>query len=230
MSAAPLPGQEVTRRPLGVLAALPQELGDLLGAMRAESGVRTVTHGQRDYHVGTVHGTPCVVTLARVGKVAAAATVSALIHVFDVREVVFAGVAGGVGKDVRIGDIVIADTLLQHDLDASPLFPRFEVPLLGIARFAADRSLASRFPQSPAAQGKASRSLITFVRDRPGHDRRYAIEPAKISGELGFAPSRDLATGLKQTIDWYIAEEAWWRSVRTGAYRDWMKSHYGWND
>ena len=144
MSAASLPGQEATRRPLGVLAALPQELGDLLGAMRAESGVRTVTHGQRDYHVGTVHGTPCVVTLARVGKVAAAATVSALIHVFDVREVVFAGVAGGVGKDVRIGDIVIADTLLQHDLDASPLFPRFEVPLLGIARFAADSTLSAQ--------------------------------------------------------------------------------------
>ncbi|WP_240158997.1 MULTISPECIES: 5'-methylthioadenosine/adenosylhomocysteine nucleosidase [Burkholderiaceae] len=132
------------RRPLGVLAALPQELGDLIEAMRAESGVRTVTHGQRDYHVGTVRGTPCVVTLARVGKVAAAATVSALIHAFDVEAIVFTGVAGGVGSEVRIGDIVVADTLLQHDIDASPLFPRFEVPLLGVSRFGVDATLADR--------------------------------------------------------------------------------------
>jgi adenosylhomocysteine nucleosidase len=132
------------RRPLGVMAALPQELGDLVEAMRAESGVRTVTHGRRDYHLGTVHGAPCVVTLARIGKVAAAATVSALIHAFDVEAVVFTGVAGGVGREVRIGDVVVADTLTQHDLDASPLFPRFEVPLLGIGRFAADKALADQ--------------------------------------------------------------------------------------
>ncbi|WP_244195914.1 5'-methylthioadenosine/adenosylhomocysteine nucleosidase [Paraburkholderia susongensis] len=131
-------------RPLGILAALPQELGDLIEAMRAESGVRTITHGQRDYHVGTVRGAPCVVTLARVGKVAAAATVSALIHEFDVEAIVFTGVAGGVGSAVRVGDIVVAETLLQHDLDASPLFPRFEVPLLGVSRFAADTALAGR--------------------------------------------------------------------------------------
>ncbi|WP_044021942.1 5'-methylthioadenosine/adenosylhomocysteine nucleosidase [Paraburkholderia graminis] len=138
----------VTQRPLGVLAALPQELGDLIEAMRAESGVRTVIHGRRDYHVGTVHGVPCVVTLARVGKVAAAATVSALIHAFDVEAVVFTGVAGGVGEQVRVGDIVVANALLQHDLDASPLFPRFEVPLLGMSRFAADAALAAQLAQA----------------------------------------------------------------------------------
>jgi adenosylhomocysteine nucleosidase len=132
------------RRPLGVMAALPQELGDLVAAMRAEGEVRTVAHGQRDYHVGTVYGTPCVVTLARVGKVAAAATVSALIHAFDIEAVVFTGVAGGVGRDVQIGDIVVAHSLMQHDLDASPLFPRFEVPLLGVARFGADATLAAQ--------------------------------------------------------------------------------------
>ncbi|MBC8747820.1 MULTISPECIES: 5'-methylthioadenosine/adenosylhomocysteine nucleosidase [Paraburkholderia] len=141
---APLNTSHEVRRPLGILAALPQELGDLIEAMRAESGVRTLTHGQRDYHVGTVHGTTCVVTLARVGKVAAAATVSALIHAFDVEAIVFTGVAGGVGGDVHVGDIVVASTLMQHDIDASPLFPRFEVPLLGMSRFAADAALADR--------------------------------------------------------------------------------------
>ncbi|CAB3753757.1 5'-methylthioadenosine/S-adenosylhomocysteine nucleosidase [Paraburkholderia humisilvae] len=143
-SGAPEHEAVTRRRPLGVMAALPDELGDLVAAMRAEGDVRTVAHGQRDYHVGTVHGAPCVVTLARIGKVAAAATVSALIHVFDIDAVVFTGVAGGVGRDVQIGDIVVAHTLMQHDLDASPLFPRFEVPLLGISRFAADATLAAR--------------------------------------------------------------------------------------
>lgn len=132
------------QRPLGILAALPEELGDLLESMRAGSGVQTVTHGRREYHVGSVYGVRCVVTLARIGKVAAAATVSALIHAFDVEAIVFAGVAGGVGRAVRIGDIVVSDALMQHDLDASPLFPRFEVPLLGVARFAADPALAAQ--------------------------------------------------------------------------------------
>jgi len=127
---------------LGVLAALPQELGDLIEAMRAEGGMRTVTLGKRDYHIGTAYGVPCVVTLARVGKVAAAASASALIHVFGVASMVFTGVAGGLGAGVRVGDIVVADALLQHDMDASPLFPRYEVPLLERAHFPAHAPLA----------------------------------------------------------------------------------------
>lgn len=129
-------------RRLGVLAALPQELGDLVEAMRAEGDMRTVALGRRDYHVGTAYGVPCVVTLARVGKVAAAATASALIHVFNVDAMVFTGVAGGVGRGVRVGDIVVADSLLQHDMDASPLFPRYEVPLLDQASFPTHAPLA----------------------------------------------------------------------------------------
>ncbi len=137
-------GKGKAKSPLGVLAALPQELGDLVDAMRAEGTMRTVTLGRRDYHTGTVHGVRCVVTLARVGKVAAAASASALIHAFGVGKMIFTGVAGGVGRDVHVGDIVIADSLLQHDLDASPIFPRYEVPLLERARFDADMTLADR--------------------------------------------------------------------------------------
>ena len=133
----------VAGRPLGVLAALPQELGDLLATMRSECDVRTHTHGRREFYVGTVHGAPCVVTLARVGKVAAAASASALIHAFDVGAIVFTGVAGGVGPGVHVGDVVVGDTLLQHDMNASPLFPCFEVPLLGRTHFDADRALAA---------------------------------------------------------------------------------------
>ena len=132
---------------LGIMAALPQELGELVSSMRASDAggeLRTVTLGQREYYVGTAFDVPCVVTLARIGKVAAAATASALIHVFGVDAILFTGVAGGVREDVRVGDIVIGDTLVQHDLDASPLFPRFEVPLLGLSHFPGDAALGDR--------------------------------------------------------------------------------------
>jgi adenosylhomocysteine nucleosidase len=124
------------------MAALPPEFGDLLAQMRASGDVQTVTLGQREYHVGAVRGVNVVATMARVGKVAAATTASALIHAFEVDAIVFTGVAGGVHADVRVGDIVVASTLMQHDLDASPLFPRYEVPLLNRARFDADRELS----------------------------------------------------------------------------------------
>lgn len=143
MNPSSLQSSPAAARPLGVLAALPQELGDLIATMQAESGVLTRTLGRRDYHLGTVHGAPCVVTLARVGKVAAAATASALIHVFDVDAVVFTGVAGGVGPDVHVGDVVVGETLLQHDMNAEPLFPRHEIPLLARSRFEADQALAA---------------------------------------------------------------------------------------
>ncbi|MDR5823454.1 5'-methylthioadenosine/adenosylhomocysteine nucleosidase [Caballeronia sp. LZ043] len=136
---------------LGIMAALPQELGDLIARMQAAGDFRTVTLGRREYHIGQAHGVPVVVTLARIGKVAAAATASALIHVFDVDAIVFTGVAGGVRGDVNVGDIIVADALLQHDLDASPLFPRYEVPLLERARFEPDAALGNALAVAAAS-------------------------------------------------------------------------------
>jgi dTDP-glucose 4,6-dehydratase len=94
-------------------------------------------------------------------------------------------------------------------------------------RFAADTSLAARFPRCPAAGGRSTRELITFVKDRPGHDRRYAICADKLVRELGFCAETTLADGLRRTVDWYLDNEQWWRAIQTGAYRDWMKLQYG---
>lgn len=80
-------------------------------------------------------------------------------------------------------------------------------------RFAADPGLASRFPESPCARGASARELITFVEDRAGHDWRYAIDAGKINGELGYAPQETFETGLAKTLDWYLANEAWWRPL-----------------
>ncbi len=69
--------------------------------------------------------------------------------------------------------------------------------------------------------------LITFVDDRPGHDRRYAMDPARIGAELGWHPRTRLAEGLDRTIRWYCANPAWIARVRSGSYREWINSHYG---
>jgi len=120
---------------IGILAAMHDEVADLIGDMTRQSGNHVRRIGMRDYHVGELEGQPCVVVLARIGKVAAAATAVTLIREFGVTEIVFTGLAGGVGQHVKVGDIVIADRLVQHDMDARPLFPHHEVPLLGQSEF-----------------------------------------------------------------------------------------------
>jgi len=85
--------------------------------------------------------------------------------------------------------------------------------------FAADSELATRFPDSPCAQGQPAESLITFVTDRPGHDVRYAIDATKITDEIGYVPQEDFDSGLRKTVDWYLENEVWWRSIQDGSYR-----------
>lgn len=87
------------------------------------------------------------------------------------------------------------------------------------ARFAADPTLAMRFPDSPCAVGQSAKSLITFVTDRPGHDTRYAIDASKISEELGFVPAETFDSGLAKTVDWYLHNEQWWKAILDGSYR-----------
>jgi dTDP-glucose 4,6-dehydratase len=85
------------------------------------------------------------------------------------------------------------------------------------AAFAADRQLAKRYPDALAARGTPSASLQTFVDDRNGHDWRYAIDAAKIRRELGYAPRNNFAEALRTTVNWYIANEPWWRAVLDGS-------------
>jgi dTDP-glucose 4,6-dehydratase len=94
------------------------------------------------------------------------------------------------------------------------------------AAFASDASLAARFPQAPAANGQATASLKTWVTDRPGHDRRYAIDETKARAELGYAPARTFEQGFAETLHWYLANEGWWRAVMDGSYRDWVATNY----
>ena len=70
------------------------------------------------------------------------------------------------------------------------------------------------------------RNLITFVTDRPGHDRRYAIDATRICGELGWKPQQKFESGLRKTVQWYLDNPDWVRDVRTGAYLEWINKNY----
>jgi len=94
------------------------------------------------------------------------------------------------------------------------------------AAFAADESLKLRFPQAPAAHGRPTASLIEYVVDRPGHDRRYAIDASKASKELGYAPQTSFEAGMALTLQWFLDHEAWWRSVQDGSYQSWITLQY----
>ena len=85
--------------------------------------------------------------------------------------------------------------------------------------------LKTRYPHSAPARGQPSRSLITHVKDRLGHDRRYAVDGGKIA-RLGFRPGTALDGGLASTVRWYLEHESWWRAIVSGEYRSWYARQY----
>ena len=92
--------------------------------------------------------------------------------------------------------------------------------------FASELGLSDRFPEAPAARGISSGSLKTYIADRPGHDRRYAIDERKIRDDLGYRPGRTFQEGLASTVAWYLDNEVWWRSVLDGSYQYWIDRNY----
>jgi adenosylhomocysteine nucleosidase len=138
---------------IGIMSAMHEELAAVLAAMPDE---QRVTVAGRDFWVGHWQGHAVVAVLSRIGKVAAATTATVLLERFGVDTLVFTGVAGGLGFGVRVGDVVVADGFVQHDMDASPLFPRFEVPLTGRSRFGADPGLTAALAEAAQALGAAA--------------------------------------------------------------------------
>ncbi|MGL6044928.1 MAG: dTDP-glucose 4,6-dehydratase [Vogesella sp.] len=79
----------------------------------------------------------------------------------------------------------------------------------------------------PRADGQPYASQITYVQDRPGHDRRYAIDARKLQRELGWTPAETFDSGIRKTVQWYLDNEAWVAGVTSGSYRDWLSQQYG---
>ena len=131
------------------------------------------------------------------------------------------------GIDLVIRDGVIGET---YNIGGNNEIPNIDIVNSICAqidgRFADDESLAQAFPDAPAARGEATAGLITYVKDRPGHDWRYAIDATRAETELDYAPEENFSSGLEKTIDWMIERENWWRAVMDGSYRDWIARNY----
>jgi adenosylhomocysteine nucleosidase len=166
-----------------------QELSAVLARMPDEQRQRVAG---RDFWVGHWHGHEVVAVLSRVGKVAAATTAAVLIERFGVDRIVFTGTAGGLGDGVRVGDLVLADGFVQHDMDASPLFPRFEVPLYGRARFDTDADLS-------AALGDAARRAVAAPAELVGTRAmaEFGLHAPRVHQGLIVSGDRFVATGAE---------------------------------
>jgi adenosylhomocysteine nucleosidase len=125
---------------LGIISALEEEQQGLVEAMQSPA---RLMHGMRAYTAGKIAGIDAVCVLSRIGKVAAATTATMLVEKFGVTHILFTGVAGAGDAGVKVGDMVVAECLVQYDMDASPLFPRFEVPLTGLSHFVTDQYLSN---------------------------------------------------------------------------------------
>lgn len=187
--------------PTAILSALAEEQQGLVEQLQDP---RRVQRAGRDFWCGHLHGRPVVLGLSKIGKVAAATTTAALIEGFGVGRVVFTGVAGGVGPGVRVGDVVVGNAFVQHDMDASPLFPRFEIPLYGQAVFAGDTGLTERLVQAcqaalpPLAQaGRAAPAVHLGLIASGDRFVNGAAESAAIVQALQGAGHRPLAVEME---------------------------------
>lgn len=171
-----------------ILSALAEEQQGLLELLQHP---RKSSHAGRDFWEGQLWGQSVVLALSRIGKVAAATTSTALIERFNVGRIVFTGVAGGLGDGVQVGDVVVATEFVQHDLDASPIFPRYEVPLYGRSRFACDEALTARLLQ-------ASRAGLESLALPAGTLLHHGLMASGDRFVSGMQESRNLRAALKQ--------------------------------
>jgi adenosylhomocysteine nucleosidase len=117
----------MTEKVMGIMGAMPEEIDAVVQLLSVHT---QSLHAGRVYYEGYLNTVKAVVVVSGWGKVAAAATVSTLIHKFNITELIFTGVAGAIDPHLRIGDIVIGSRLVQHDMDARPFIPQYEIPLL----------------------------------------------------------------------------------------------------
>lgn len=190
---------------LGIVSALHQEQAGLFDLMEER---QTHHAGMRDYVHGRLWGVDCVCVLSRIGKVAAAATVAMLIERFHVTHIVFTGVAGAISPLVKVGDIVVADSLVQHDMNAAPLFPPQEVPLLGQSHFASDKAATDKLVSAAQAFIEQDFDTTIALEDRQRLKlQQPAIHRGLIASGDQFIHDRDKAADLARMLPGLLAVE-----------------------
>ncbi len=172
-----------------IVAALDEELRTLHAALLAAV---TEHHAGRAFHRGRLDGHEVVLVRSGIGKVAAAATALLLADRYGVDALVLTGVAGALAPGIAVGDVIVARELLQHDMDASPLFPRHEVPLTGRSRFPTDVDLGD-------ALVTAARTALAA--ERIGLDSSFAalgIDNPRVHQGLVVSGDRFIATAIER--------------------------------
>jgi adenosylhomocysteine nucleosidase len=190
---------------LGLVFAMAEEQQGLTEHLK---DVQIHQIGKREYRSGTLWGVPCVCVLSGIGKVAAASTVTSLIHHFEVTQIVLSGVAGGADSRLRVGDIVIADALIQHDMNAFPIFPKFEIPRSGKSRFATSAELSQQLKQSAHIfiQQHMVEHISATSRAQFGLDNVQIMTGLIASGDQ-FIQDLQVLAGLKKELPDLLAVE-----------------------
>ena len=179
---------------IAIISAMHEELSAVLALMPDER--KRVVAG-REFWVGHLHSHEVVAVLSRIGKVAAAITATLAIERFGATRIVFTGVAGGLAPGVNVGDIVVANSFIQHDLDASPIFPRYELPLYGVSRLPTDAVLRAAL-HAAALKLAAESSAVLGTADQ----------------RLASASAPQVHLGLVVSGDRFVSSDAESRALR----------------
>lgn len=183
-------------KPTAILSALQEEQRGLIELLQQP---KKITHASRDFWLGNLHGQPVVLALSKIGKVAAATTATALIERFSAQRMVFTGVAGGLGHRVQVGDIVVAQDFMQHDFDASPLYPRYEMALYDKTRFEGDSALTAQLLEAARLALADERFAVAYPNARV-HYGLVASGDRFVSGALESAALRAALTSFGHEV------------------------------
>jgi len=164
----------MSKRRIGIVGAMPEEINGIVSLLEDK---KEIIKGMRAYYVGTINNIEVVVVFSRWGKVASATTVTHLIIEFGITELIFTGVAGAINQDLNVGDIVIATSLVQHDLDARPIMKRFEIPLLGVTELFAPKGILDSTVEK-ISQLVANRDLIDSL--SPQQSELFSLANQKV--------------------------------------------------
>lgn len=186
---------------IGILGAMPEEISGIVSLLKDKQEIKK---GMRTYYMGTINNVEVVVVFSRWGKVASATTVTHLIVEFGIYQLYFIGVAGSVSLDLAIGDIVVANSLVQHDMDARPIMKQFEIPLLGkVELYPPKEILEKSFYEIKKLE--SSSELLQLISEE--QQKKFSISNPKVflgkiaSGDKFFANSDEKESLLKLLPD-----------------------------
>jgi len=157
---------------IGILGAMEEEVGLLRARI---DDPRQETAGSRVFVRGDLAGHQVVVAISGFGKVAASSTVTTMLDRYEPSAVLFTGVAGGIDHTVRRGDVVVADALVQHDFDASPIVPKYVIPSLGVSRIESDPELVAVAVEAAEGMGHSVHRGLVASGDR------FIDDPAEVA-------------------------------------------------